>query len=136
MPRPPSGSSSPSVYWPCAEAPVTPASALTLPPRTQRIDSDPSLPHAPDTSANCVVGTPLALRHDGRRGPFTGSHFTPPSVVVNMPVGKASEPSPHTQPFFSSKNRTACRPGITFIPTSDHLFPASWVTSITPTEVP
>ena len=90
-----------------------------------------------------VVGTTSALRHDGNRGPFTGSHATPPSVVVKMPVGNASVPSPHTKPFFSSKNRTACRPGITFMPTSSHpplpdrsVTPPSVVLSITPTEVP
>nr|WP_261361867.1 hypothetical protein [Frigoriglobus tundricola] len=94
----------------------------------------PIFPHAPATSAD--PSTTSALRHEGSRGPFTGSHATPPSVVVKRPEGNASVPSPHTKPFFSSKNRTACRPGITFMPTSAHRFPPSVVFSITPTDAP
>src|SRR5581483_7757072 len=113
--RPESGSSSASVYepWP----------------------NRPSRDHAPATitvSANWQS----AARHDGTRGPPTGRHVRPPSVVVNSPEGKASLPSPPTYPFLSSKNRTRWSPGRTLRPTSSHFSPPSVVRSMTPTDPP
>ena len=96
----------------------------------------PKRHHAPATTPVREPRRKSAPRHDTNFALGTGFQVRPPSPVVNMPDGNAALPSPQTKPVFSSKNRTACRPGSTFVPISSHLMPPSVVRSITPIDPP